>query len=85
MRFNKRICRKGSGRGPQGVDEGSYHPGWGGFLFLWARPGRFCQLKCQHGRFLSKVPGDKGCFGPGLGAESFSVCLTEAFLSGPAG
>lgn len=56
-----------------------------GFLPLWARPGWFCQLKCQHGGSYLKSQGTKDALGPGWGAESFSVCLTEAFLSWPAG
>lgn len=37
----------------------------GRFLPLPARPGLFCQPKCQHGRLLSDVPADKGHFASG--------------------
>lgn len=41
----------------------------GRFPPLPARPGLFCQLKCQHGRFLSQVPADKRRFAAAWGPE----------------
>lgn len=52
----------------------------GRFLPLPARPGLLCQPKCQHGRFLSEVPADKGRFAPGGGLSSVLFCVPHRGL-----